>query len=412
MLDRYFKYPGVLRRLRSGALGKEMDRIAAHFFDIGYKPASAKIYISRLGRFSEFANCDAGTVTIGQDIIDRFVLSLQTASPRIAIRTAITHARKVAPERFSTTCHCGVPDPDRPLLAAYRSHLCHVRGLEPKTCEGLLTGARKILGWLRDHHPGQSLTAMTGEHVLDLVGHLLSLSANNYTRSSITSYVRTFLRFLRWAGLNGQDLARFVPRTPCWRLQHLPPRLAWEDIRRAIDAIDATAASGARDRALLLLLATTGLRNKEIRMLELQDIRWRTAEVFVRRTKGKRDRVVPLLDEAGAALADYILHARPKIDNSYVFLSCAPPPRPFKCPASISRIVRSRLERSGVKLSGAAGAHLLRHGLATQLVRQRRPINEVADLLGHRSIDTTAIYVKVALPQLTDVALPFPGGAS
>jgi len=412
VLDRYFKYPGVLRRLRSGALGKEMDRIAAHFFDIGYKPASAKIYISRLGRFSGFVNGDAGTVTIGQDTIDRFVLSLQTASPRIAIRTAIAHARNVAPERFSTPCRRGMPDPDGQLLTAYLDHLRHVRGLEPKTCEGLLKGARRILAWLRDHHPAQPLTAMTGEHVLGLVGHLLSLSANNSTRSSTTSSVRTFLRFLRWAGLNGQDLARFVPRTPCWRLQHLPPQLAWEDILRAIDAIDVTAASGARDRALLLLLATTGLRNKEIRMLELQDIHWRTAKVFVRRTKGKRDRAVPLLDEAGAALADYVLHARPKIDNSCVFLSCAPPPRPFKCPASISRIVRSRLERSGVKLSGAAGAHLLRHGLATQLVRQRRPINEVADLLGHRSIDTTAIYVKVALPQLTDVALPFPGGAS
>ena len=179
---------------------------------------------------------------------------------------------------------------------------------------------RRILAWLHDHHPAQPLTAITGEHVLGLVGHLLSLSANNSTRSSTTSYVRTFLRFLRWAGLNGQDLARFVPRTPCWRLQHLPPQLAWEDIRRAIDAIDVTAASGARDRALLLLLATTGLRNKEIRMLELRDIHWRTAEVFVRRTKGKRDRVVPLLDEAGAALADYVLHARPKIDNSCVFL--------------------------------------------------------------------------------------------
>jgi len=76
------------------------------------------------------------------------------------------------------------------------------------------------------------------------------------------------------------------------------------------------------------------------------------------------------------------------------------------------RIVRSRLEQGGIELSGAAGAHLLRHSLATQLVQQRCPINEVADLLGHRSIDTTAIYVKVALPQLADVALPFPGGAS
>jgi integrase/recombinase XerD len=412
MLNAYFKYPGVLKRLRNGALGKEMDRIAAHFFDIGYKPASAKIYIGRLGSFSEFARRYAGAATIDQEVIDRFILSLQTPSPRIAARTAIEHARRVAPERFSTPCRHTAPDPHGPLLAAYLDHLRRVRGLEPKTCEGLLTGARRVLVWLEGHLPDQPLAAMTGEHVLGLMQHLLSLSANDHSRSSTTSYVRSFLRFLRWAELNSQDLVRFVPRTPCWRLAHLPPRLAWEDVRRAIDAIDATSPVGVRDRALLLLLATTGLRNKELRLLELQDIHWRTAEVLVRRTKGKRDRVVPLLDEAGAALADYVLHARPKTAYPQVFLSYAPPPRPFKCPASISRIVRSRLEQGGIELSGAAGAHLLRHSLATQLVQQRRPINEVADLLGHRSIDTTAIYVKVALPQLADVALPFPGDAS
>ncbi|RJT23238.1 integrase [Mesorhizobium waimense] len=411
MLELYFKYPSVLRRLRSGALGGEMDRIAAHFSQVGYKHTSAKVYISRLARFSDFAARSARRATIEQDIVDRFVHSLRTATPRIAARTAIEHARRVAPERFSTPRRHTAPAHDGPLLAAYLDHLRHVRGLEPKTCEGLLTSARRILTWLNDHLPDQGLAALTGEHVLGLVQHLLSLSANDYTRSSTTSYARTFLRFLRWAGLNDRDLARFVPRTPCWRLAHLPPRLPWEDIQRTIDAIDVTMPSGVRDRALLLVLATTGLRNKEIRMLELQDIRWRTAEVLVRRTKGKRDRVVPLLHEAGAALADYVLHARPKIESQRVFLSYVPPVRPFKYPASISRIVRSRLERSGIELSGAAGAHLLRHSLATQLVRQRRPINEVGDLLGHRSIDTTAIYVKVALPQLSDVALPFPGGA-
>ena len=287
-----------------------------------------------------------------------------------------------------------------------------MRGLEPRTCEGLLTSGRRILVWLRDNLPDQRLAKVTGEHVLALVQHFLSLTANDSTRSAATSHVRAFLRFLRWSGLNDQDLVRFFPRTPCWRLAHLPPRLAWEDIQRAIDAIDVTTPSGMRDRAIMLVLATTGLRNKELRALELQDIRWRTAEVLVRRTKGKRDRVVPLLNEAGAALANYILHARPKVGSPRVFLSFAPPPRPFKFPASISRIVRSRLEQSGIELPNAAGAHLLRHSLATQLVRRRRPINEVADLLGHRSIDTTAIYVKVALPQLADVALPFPGDAS
>jgi site-specific recombinase XerD len=253
---------------------------------------------------------------------------------------------------------------------------------------------------------------MTSEHVLSVVEHLLALSSNAHTRTSTTSHVRTFLRFLRWSDLNDQDLARSVPHTPCYRLAHLPPRLAWEDVRRAIDAIDVTTPVLVRNRAILLLAATTGLRNKEIRSLELQDIHWRKAEIVVRRTKAKRDRVVPLLQEAGEALADYVLHARPKSDSQRAFLQHVPPVRPIDGSTVISRIVRSALTRGGLELPRVAGAHLVRHSLATQLVRQRRPINEVADLLGHRSIDTTAIYVKVAVPQLADVALPFPGGAS
>jgi integrase/recombinase XerD len=284
--------------------------------------------------------------------------------------------------------------------------------LESRTCEGMLVIARRILAWFGDRHPEWPLAAMTGEHVLAVIEHLLSMSARDSTRSAATSYARTFFRFLRWSDLNDQDLARFVPRTPCWRLAHLPPRLPWEDVRRAIDAIDRTTAKGRRDRAILLLLATTGIRNKELRSLELEDIRWRAAEILVRQGKARRDRVVPLVQETGEALADYILHARPRIDSRRVFLCTVPPVGPFRASAPVSRIVRSRLEIGGIKLPRGAGAHLVRHSLATELVSQRRPINEVADLLGHRSMDTTAIYVKVALPQLADVALPFPGGAS
>ncbi len=130
----------------------------------------------------------------------------------------------------------------------------------------------------------------------------------------------------------------------------------------------------------------------------------------LRRTKGRRDRTVPLMQEAGEALADYILRARPDCISRRVFLVHLPPVRPIDTSAIISRIVRSALRQANVSLDGPVGAHLIRHSLATRLVSQRTPINEVADLLGHRSIDTTAIYVKVAVPQLAEVALPFPGG--
>jgi integrase len=103
-------------------------------------------------------------------------------------------------------------------------------------------------------------------------------------------------------------------------LAHLPPRLSWTEVRRAIDTIGRATPIDVRDRAILLLLATTGIRNGELRALRLQDVDWRAGEVFIRHTKGKRDRVTPLLEETGAALANYILRARPKVDSAYLFL--------------------------------------------------------------------------------------------
>jgi site-specific recombinase XerD len=409
MLELYFKYPRVLRRLRDGELGGEMDRIAGYLWENSYKRGSAKVYLRRLGRFSDHLSHVACNTPIGQAVVDAFVDAYPTKAPRQAARTAIELARRVVPERFIIPCV--EPDPHQPFLDAYLNHLRQVRGIAPKTCEELLLAARRILGWYDAHFPKHSLASLTGEQVLALVEHLLALSCNHQTRALLTSKLRMFLRYLQWSGLNDQDLARFVPHTPRYRLAHLPPRLAWADVRRAIETVDVTTPVGIRNRAILLLVATTGLRNKELRSLELHDIRWRSAEVIVRQTKSKRDRVVPLLQEAGEALADYVLHARPKSGSQRVFLQHLPPVRPIEGSSIISRIVRTALERADIVLPPVVGAHLIRHSLATQLVGQRRPINEIADLLGHRSIDTTAIYVKVALPQLADVALPFPGGA-
>ena len=201
-----------------------MDRIAAYLAEVGYKRASAKAYLSRFGQFSGSVSRAARVKPIDQAAIDRFVDGHPTQAARIAARTAIELARRVAPEQFSAP---PMPaDPHAPLLAAYLDHLQRVCGLEPKTCEGQLVAARRVLAWYNAHVPGQPIAAITGEHVLALVAHLLALSCNDYTRASTTSYIRAFLRFLHWCDLSSQDLVRFVPRTPCYRLAHLPPRLA------------------------------------------------------------------------------------------------------------------------------------------------------------------------------------------
>lgn len=412
MLEFYFTYRGVLKRLRSGALGAEMDRIAGDLFSQGYNTSSAKLYLSRIARFSHFAATRCGSQPISVTIVDRYLRAFNTGSPRIAAVTALQHAQRVAPDRFATVVSSVVDDPDTTLLSSFSEYLSKVRGLEPKSRNGALLGARRFLQWFRIRHPGQDLGTLTAQHVLAAVEHRLSLSAASGTRTAATSHIRTFLRYLHWAGHHHRDLSPVVPRTPHWRLAHLPPRLSWTEVRRAIDSIGTATPIDVRDRAILLLLATTGIRNGELRALQLQDIDWRAGEVFIRRTKGKRDRLAPLIEETGAALADYILRARPKVDSAYLFLTFTAPIGPLKYASPVSRIVRKRLRCSGIELGRVGGAHLLRHSLATELVEQRRPINEIADLLGHRSINTTALYVKVATSQLADVALPFPGGAA
>lgn len=410
MLELYFKYRRVIARFRRDALGNEIDRIAADLSRIGYKHNSAKLYLARIARFSAYATgCGCCKSTqIPQEIVDRYLRTKRTIASRWAAQVGIGHAARCSPERFATKP--APEDLDGPLLTLYLQHLRVIRGLHQKTCEGLILTARRMLTWRKKHLPGKAPSRLTAKHILAMTHELLSACRSDGARSSTTAYMRSFLRYLYWANLNVQDLSPLVPRTPCWRQAHLPPRLSWEDVRRAIDAVERTTPSGIRDRAMLLLLATTGLRNRELRQLELGQIRWRSGEIVLRHTKGHRDRVVPLLGETGAALAEYVLHARPRTTDRRVFLSHVPPVRPFSHSGTVSRIVRTRLQRAGIPIQ-RGGAHLLRHSLATRLVEQRRPIKEVADLLGHRNIDTTSIYVKVAVPQLADVALPFPGGA-
>ncbi|MFB6453381.1 hypothetical protein [Bradyrhizobium tunisiense] len=153
MLEFYFSYRGVLKRLRGGALGAEMDRIAGYFFSLDYKRASAKLYLSRIARFSHFAAAHCGSGPIGEAIVDSYLRTFTTDSPRIAAVSALQHARRVAPQRFIASAPSVVDDPDAPLLNSFSDYLSRVRGLEPKSRD---LGARRFLDWLRHRHSAKT----------------------------------------------------------------------------------------------------------------------------------------------------------------------------------------------------------------------------------------------------------------
>ena len=164
-----------------------------------------------------------------------------------------------------------------------------------------------------------------------------------------------------------------------------------------------------RDRAILLLLVRLGLRCAEIVTMELDDD-WRAGLVRVRIGKSHRERILPLPEDVGTALADYIQHDRPSWLGRSIFIGVNTPPSPLRAPTAITCIVRRTLVRAGIPLGRLSGAHMLRHTVASQLVSSGASFREVADLLGHQSLQTTAIYAKLDLASLARVAMPWIGG--
>ena len=297
------------------------------------------------------------------------------------------------------------------MLTRYNDHLRDVRGLSPGTREKYLRGARRFYAWLQTRDKNKPLSALTGIDVLAFITDLVKRHPSGAWRNSLCVETRVFLRYLYWEEIIKVKLDRTVPKVAGWRLGTIPRHLPWEQVRSLIDSVDTSSPVGKRDKAVLLLLSVLGLRNQEVRELKLDDIDWRAAEIRLSKTKTLRERVLPLTQAVGAALADYILHGRPHNNSPYIFFCHYAPKVPITSTHGIGDIVRRGMRRLGIR-APSYGAHILRHSLATRMVNRGVPIKQIADVLGHVSIDTTAIYTKVNKENLATVALPFPGGAS
>jgi site-specific recombinase XerD len=200
-----------------------------------------------------------------------------------------------------------------------------------------------------------------------------------------------------------------VPTLRQWKLAALPKHLSADELARVLEACDTQTAVGLRDRALLLLLARLGLRAAEALHLSLADIDWQEGRLLIRAGKSQRERLLPLSDEVGSALVAYLKKGRPKSHLSTIFLRACPPIGSLKSSSAVTTIVKSAMRRADVPTLGRA-AHALRHTAATSLVAHGSSFKEVADILGHQHLVTTAIYAKLDLGRLAGVALPWPGG--
>jgi integrase len=188
-----------------------------------------------------------------------------------------------------------------------------------------------------------------------------------------------------------------------------PKHLPTEAVQRVLSACKQSTVKGKRDYAILLLLARLGLRAGEIVALQLDDIDWVNGELVVRSKKGDGWARLPLPMDVGRALERYLM-VRPPSPYRNVFVRGYAPYTPFVASGPVSVLVRKAIERAGVK-SGRTGAHIFRHSLATEMLRRGASLAEIGRVLRHRDPDSTAIYARVDLEALRELALPWPGGA-
>jgi integrase/recombinase XerD len=294
----------------------------------------------------------------------------------------------------------------RELLAEFETYLIKQRGLSPRTIYTTLRFADRFL----DHRFGTAkidLAAIDATDVIAFVQRLLLRKYPYRDKTSVT-HLRIFFQYLFGRGVTATNLALSIPKASKRWAARLPRHLTPEAVDGVLASVRSNPRRGARDYAMLLLMARLGLRAAEIIKIQLDDIDWRTGELLVR-GKGQLHDRVPITAEVGEALIHYLREERGPATCRTLFVTYRAPQRPFKESAIVNTILKEALKATGQNPpTPYVGSHILRHSLATRLVNAGASLDEVGDVLRHRSRASTMIYARLDIDGLRSVAQPWP----
>jgi len=409
MLEELFDNPMVVDRLRSGPLNPHLDSFAGSLAGMGYARATLQAQVRLLHRMGGWLDSHEITVVdLEEGIVDRFLdeenrQGKSSKGHRGAVCRFLDHLRHVGV--ISVREH----PPDEPPLThlerQYEQYLRTERGLSTDSVRNYLPLVHRFIVERFADAP-----LLLGElHASDssafILRHARSMSLGR-AKLMVTA-LRSFLRFLLQRGEVDIDLAASVPAVSGWRQASVPKYLDPPHVQRLLDDCNRGTAVGRRNYAILLLLARLGLRAGEVVTLQLGDIDWRAGEITVRGKGSLQDRL-PLPTDVGEALAAYVQRDRPRCSSRQVFIRAKAPHRGFVSPAAVTTIVERAVDRAGLH-PPVRGAHLLRHTLATTMLRRGASMAEIGQVLRHRAATTTEIYAKVDVEGLRALARRWPG---
>jgi integrase/recombinase XerD len=244
---------------------------------------------------------------------------------------------------------------------------------------------------------------------LNAVEAFVRMRSQSISRASLQHdivHLRSFLRFLAVRGQVRPGLDKQIDSPRLYTGEQLPRSLSWETVQSLLASIDRTIPMGLRDYAMLLLIATYGLRVSEVVALKLDDIQWRAATIRIPSCKSVSPPLLPLMDAVGESLVAYLRRGRPQLPHRQVFLRHRAPAGPLT-PTAVAKAFVKWVRQSGLNIP-YQGPHCLRHTLAVHLLRHEVPLKTIGDVLGHRSAESTCTYIRLAVEELRDVALSLP----
>ena len=408
MATKDFKNSQTRKRLDgSNAVGPYIDGFTAELQQAGYRDSTICECLCAATHLGCWLEAEGGAVQdLSEDALEAFAQHFPCdcfARKRVGYASVIGKARHF----LGYLRRLGVvasgedrqPLPGLPVVEGFVHWMRMHRGLQDSTLRGYRHVVIDLLQTIGGD-PGQF-------HVRDLRAFVLGRAKRQTsTPKSLISAVRMFLRYLIAEGRCASGLDDGIPSIAQWRLSALPRYLPASDVERVVEACDPATPVGCRDRAVVLLLARLALRASDVVQLRLGDIDWERGTLLAS-GKGRRAVCLPLLQDVGDALLQYIECVRPPVKVDQVFVRSRAPLRPLSGADAVCAIVAAAIRRAGVK-APSRGAHVLRHSLATEMLRQGASLQEIGSLLRHRSIETTTLYAKVDIHALQAIAQPWP----
>lgn len=417
MLNQYFQSSRVRNRIARNVLSKELEELVVHLDGRGHSLQTLQTYMQAVEHFGHWlGNRKIPPSAVGKATVEEYLhrhlphcrCPIPANKHLITNRAALKHLLDILQtRRVSIPSTAAMVSPIDVELRAFKTYLENTCGVAVSTCRQRLRYVGEFLATAYGDGPVKAGKLKPCQLMEFMAGRAKGCTAG--TAQVMASSLRSYLSFLQLNGLVDRDLIKAIPSIPRWSLTTIPKTMSQAQIDRLLNAFDRETQTGRRDYAMALCMLDLGMRADEVSELCLEDINWREGTVLITRRKTCRSGVLPLANRCGQAIANYLQHDRSSTKERRLFVSHqAPLGRPVGVIAIYMSILHA-FKHAGLKneLKGT-GTRILRHTAATRMHQQGATLKEVADVLGHRSIDTTAIYAKVNLPMLEQVALPWP----